>query len=178
MWKGSQWLTHHNNFNDNNNLQGLSDWLRELPHPRVHGVHHLPPVSQHHSHSKGLICFWNRSVHQNNDNEKQMKSTTYDPCVSITFISKVNWKYFQNTFMIIEKVPPRSPFYLSIWKMWLLWFQGRAQLAVKVLQGMMKGEEVNQGGHQGMKRVSGSGRYFGMTYIDLFLLMAMNFVGS
>ena len=65
MWKGSQWLTHHNNFNDNNNLQGLSDWLRELPHPRVHGVDHLPPVSQHHSHSKGLICFWNRSVHQN-----------------------------------------------------------------------------------------------------------------
>ena len=49
---------------------------------------------------------------------------------------------------------------------------------MKVLQGMMKGEEVNQGGHQGMKRVSGSGRYFGMTYIDLFLLMAMNFVGS
>ena len=58
MWKGSQWSTHHNNFNDNNNnLQGLSDWLRELPHPRVHGVDHLPPVSQHHSHSKGLICF-------------------------------------------------------------------------------------------------------------------------
>ena len=109
--------------------------------------------------------------------EKQMKSTTYDPCVSITFISKVNWKYFQNTCMIIEKVPPRLPF-LSIWKMWLLWFQGRDQLAMKVLQGMMKGEEVNQGGHQGMKRVSGSGRYFGMTYIDLFLLMVMNFFAS
>ena len=49
---------------------------------------------------------------------------------------------------------------------------------MKVLQGMMKGEEVNQGGHQGMKRVSGSGRYFGMCYIDLFLLMVMNFVAS
>ena len=71
MWKGSQWLTHHNNFNDNNNnFQGLSDWLRELPHPRVHGVDHLPPVSQHHSHSKGLICFSNCSIHQNYDIEK------------------------------------------------------------------------------------------------------------
>ena len=49
---------------------------------------------------------------------------------------------------------------------------------MKVVQGMRKGEEVKQGaGHQGMRRVSGSGRVFGMSNSStLFLLVLIKLV--
>ena len=48
---------------------------------------------------------------------------------------------------------------------------------MKVVQGMRKGEEVKQGaGHQGMRRVSGSERVFGMT--NVFLLVVIKLLSS
>ena len=45
-------------------------------------------------------------------------------------------------------------------------------MAMKVVQGMRKGEEVKQGaGHQGMRRVSGSRRVFGMLNTVFILVL-------
>ena len=58
--------------------------------------------------------------------------------------------------------------------------QGRAELAMKVVQGMSKskGKGVNEGGgHQGMRRVSGSGRAFGLSNV-VFLLVVINKLSS
>ena len=49
---------------------------------------------------------------------------------------------------------------------------------MKVVQGMRKGEKVKQGaGHQGMRRVSGSGRVFGMSN-TLFILVLIKIAAS
>ena len=49
---------------------------------------------------------------------------------------------------------------------------------MKVVQGMRKGEEVNEGaGHQGMRRVSGSERVFGMSNTTtLFIVLLIKLV--
>ena len=53
-------------------------------------------------------------------------------------------------------------------------------MAMKVVQGMSKGKEVDEGGgHQGMRRVSGSERAsFGISNVDVFLLAAIKLLSS
>ena len=50
---------------------------------------------------------------------------------------------------------------------------------MKVVQGMSKGKEVDEGGgHQGMRRVSGGERAFGKSNVDVFLLAVINLLSS
>ena len=52
-------------------------------------------------------------------------------------------------------------------------------MAMKVVQGMSKGKEVNEGGgHQGMRRVSGSEKAFGISNVDVFLLVVIKILSS
>ena len=51
---------------------------------------------------------------------------------------------------------------------------------MKVVEGMSKGKEVKQGtgGHQGMRRVSGSEKAFGMSNVPVLLLVVIKLLSS
>ena len=53
-------------------------------------------------------------------------------------------------------------------------------MAMKVVRGMSRGKEVKkEGGHQGMRRVSGGERAsFGISNVDVFLLVVIKLLSS